>query len=62
MKRKNHKKLVLNRETIRELSDSKLGLAAGGGTTTRITCEPYSNCSDACTQTLSCACTSYIGC
>lgn len=48
MKRKIRKKLALNRETIRELSDSQLGVAAGGGGT-NVTCEPTS-CSGACSQ------------
>lgn len=54
MKRKLQKKLALNRETLRELSDSSLHLAVGGAT--RVTCEPGSSCSDACTETVSCAC------
>ena len=56
MKKKLGTKLVLNRETIRQLSDARLGQPVGG-VPSIITCFPR-----ACPTTLTACCTAVSGC
>jgi hypothetical protein len=54
--KKKHRKLRLNRETLRELESGDLRGVAGGATENPTRCDPNSNCvtCDACTETRTC--------
>jgi len=52
MKKRLSKKLALNRETIRRLSDPRLGVAVGGAPTNGHTCADTCPCTqDTCNRT-----------